>query len=355
MSEYTIGQLVNRFVEQNLYKDQKIYKDSDLRVSSPDTYMGIELEIENWPGGSSFPGFSVHGDNSLRNNGVEWITYPTKLRHMDALLTAFFNKFRLAPLNYSERCSTHVHVNVQDFTPKQLTTLVLLYQLFERLLFNFVEEGRRSNIFCVPWYQAGVTYELVDHIENWDAPHIHGWQKYTALNLLTIEQKGTVEYRHLEGTCDVKRIMTWCNLLGCMHAYAKSHSLDDVKNTIISLNTSSAYDVLLQDVFGEWTQVLQTGHHVIALEEGVLDCKYMLSQPIKAEPKKPKFIDPIATLRTARAAQPRVRVLGGFDPNLVVRNEQVRQLIAAQQADIRAVNDLAAQNVAPAWPARAAR
>ena len=207
MTERTIGQLVARSLDGILWRDQKIYVDSPVPTSNPDIYMGIELEIEGWQWSTgTVPGFSVHNDNSLRNNGLEWITYPTKLRHMEHLLSTFFKKFPVTQDNYSERCSTHVHVNVQDFTPTQLTTLVLVYQLVERLMFRFVGNDRDSNIFCVPWYQAGNTYELVERLKNFDANHIHQWQKYTALNLLTVEQKGTVEYRHLEGTGDVKRL-----------------------------------------------------------------------------------------------------------------------------------------------------
>ena len=281
MTQKLIGQLVNRHISDYLI-DPKIYRESNKVVSNPDLYMGLELEIEGWGYANRFPGLQLQADGSLRNNGVEWITYPTKLRHLEPLLRDFFTKFPLTQeANYSDRTSVHVHVNVQDFTPNQLATLVLLYQLFERLLFNFVSEERRSNIFCVPWYQAGITNDLVNRIESWDYFHLYTWQKYTALNLLAIEQKGTVEYRMLEGTCDVDRIMVWCNMLGAMHAYAKDNDLQAVKDTIVTLNTSSAYDVFLQNVFGEWSAHLLTGAHVIAMEEGVLDCKFMLSKPVK--------------------------------------------------------------------------
>lgn len=281
-----LNQIVNvGRVSDHMHPDDR-YKLTNNPVADGDLIVGLELEIENFVNRpTEYFGFMYHEDNSLRNNGVEWVTTPTKLKFLEPLLQSFFDTAKVSDNNYSERCSVHVHVNCQDMTLEQISNVVLLYQVFERMLFDFVGNDRDKNIFCVPWSQANTCINIYNVISNWDYRQLRNWQKYTALNLLPLMQKGTVEYRHLHGTHDVSKIMTWVNLLCCIHSYAKRANAEELRNTIMELNTSSAYEQLLNGVFAQWVvHLTQHQNHRVSMEAGVLDAKICLSDGSPVRP-----------------------------------------------------------------------
>ena len=191
-------------------------------------------------------------------------------------LEQFFERSKVTEANYSERCSVHVHANCRDLSLDQVSVVALLYQVFEVLLFQFIGADRNKNIFCVPWYETTLTYNVINNLKSGDHHGLKKWQKYTALNLLPLYRYGTVEFRHMAGTNNLKFIIDWCNLIGCLFAYAKEHTLEQTKEWIIDLNTTSAYRDTLQTVFGNWADLLRTPGFEVLLEEGVLNMKYAL-------------------------------------------------------------------------------
>ena len=173
------------------------------------TYVGIECEIENVCNGTYFgihdPYWHKTKDGSLRNNGAEFISIPLKVTRVEQALNILFNQTLSKEVSYSTRTSTHVHINVRTLTLKQLESMVLTYMIFERALFNWIGNDRHKNIYCVPLHdvvlQRNFCKRVLDNNIN--------WEKYTALNLRPIYEKGTVEYRHLEGTNDIKAYRDW--------------------------------------------------------------------------------------------------------------------------------------------------
>lgn len=297
----TIREILDHSPVSRLMMEDASYVQEGPTVASPGTIIGLELEIEGWNGrGTERRGFHFTTDGSLRNGGIEAVTHPTRTKFVYSLLTRFFDHFEVTDENYSERCSTHVHMNVLDFTIEQVAGLALIYQVVERLLFKYVEDSRKSSIFCVPWCQADSKVNLVDVITTGKWRSLKQWSKYTALNLLAITERGTVEYRHLEGTCDVTRIMGWVNILGCIHNAAKEKSLQEIKDNIMELNTSSAYEQFMRGVFKDYTSLLidfSTGYS-IELEQGVMDAKLMLMKSVTAEVNavEPEFAPQLMTL-----------------------------------------------------------
>ncbi len=248
--------------------------------ADPDLMYGIELEIENLPtevdrSDLCVAGMVYHEDGSLRNNGGEYVTKPMKLRELQYVLHQFFMKNKFNEDNYSERCSVHIHANVGDMEWEQVKTLLLVYQVFERSLFSFVGDERDKNIFCVPLYDTNLTKSLIERqglevVGKWKT-----WEKYTALNLLPIFTQTTVEFRHMGGTCDLSRIMLWCNLIGCLFSFAKQESFEEASKYFLSLNTTSGYKEAVFRVFREWSYVLLSSPtHEQDMEDGVLTAKY---------------------------------------------------------------------------------
>lgn len=340
----TIGKYVGIDISSLVFPD-KTYTIGKSPMAGPDVYVGLELEIEGFHGGRSYTGFNFTEDNSLRNHGIEAITMPTKTKFLETLLSGFYGHNKITEANYSERCSTHVHVNVLDFNLEQLACLTLVYQVFERMLFNFIGNDRGKNIFCVPWSQANINTNLVEVILNANWRGLRTWQKYTAMNLLPVQNRGTVEYRHLYGTCDVTLILNWVNLLASMHEYARGSNIEKLKAIVMDLNTSSAYDVFLQSVFGDFTHLLRTGEYKLLMEEGVIDAKLMLTKEtglLKEEIVLPFADEPIASVQrynTLPVSEEYFEEIyqQGFDPINPVVVPQFQQMPAA-----------------PSWPATTA-
>jgi Putative amidoligase enzyme len=243
------------------YRDLEAAGFSIKAASEESQILGIELEIEHALGISSTSGFTATTDGSLRNNGREFVSFPLELSTLIQALSGFFLVNKVTEDNYSERCSVHVHANVQDFTGESLVTLLLVYSTLEELLFEFVGEDRYNNIFCVPLNQTRL-YELSLHHIDWVSHTLsgldrRGWYKYTALNLLPISSQGSVEFRHMPGTRDMVKLIRWLFLITRLLRYARTTPLLDVISTINDLNTSSGYDRYVTDIFGvELSQVL---------------------------------------------------------------------------------------------------
>jgi hypothetical protein len=111
------------------------------------------------------------------------------------------------------------------------------------------------------------------------------WQKYSALNLLPIHELGTVEFRHLGGTCDVKKIMQWVFLLAKMFEYVLSTPYEEVKNEIKCMNTVSNYHEWLERVFGEYMELVQYDGYELDLAQGVIESKLQIVSEGKVKVK----------------------------------------------------------------------
>lgn len=261
----------------NPYNNNKVLP---LQCADPSLLMGLELEIEyvpNWEE-MTVSGMTSVEDGSLRNNGREFLTKPATYSVARNILERFFEKNKLGPDNYSERTSVHVHANCQDLTKDQVAAVCLLYQVFEKLLYAFIGNERDKNIFCIPWDQTMITYSTLDSVLGAKGIQaLKTWQKYTGLNLLPLFSLGTVEFRHMAGTNDLEKISIWLNLIGSLFAYARKHPINDIKDTLINLNSTSAYEDTTHRVFTFWTKhLINVPGYRPFLEEGVLNMKYSL-------------------------------------------------------------------------------
>lgn len=175
--------------------------------------VGVELEIE----AVKNPDACIGGnwktecdiDHSLRNNGREFKFWPDTFESTIAHFEYLHSKLKTGDDPFSERTSVHVHVNCLNFDARQLRELVLMYALVEPLYLNFVGEKRTNSIFCVP-----LNFTTLPDSYKRDISHlIQVWHKYTAFNIMPLKQFGTIEFRHLYGTGDVKIFRTWLSAI----------------------------------------------------------------------------------------------------------------------------------------------
>lgn len=251
---YDYAQLVLNNSVNNVYENLRPIKDP-IRMVDTTTLLGIEIEVENikkdLPPCEFF--WNVKDDNSLRNNGVEFTSTPIRAGQVEHAIM-YYNELVKATNkpDYSNRTSVHVHLNVRDFTLDQLQCLVVLYCLFEKHFFHIAGARREQSIFCVPLYKTQPTGNITQL-----QYFLQNWHKYNALNLGTViggqglPKYGTVEFRHLYGTGDVKIITNWINNILALKQEAMSWKLVDLLKVVRTLNTTSEYVQLYQHTFGD--------------------------------------------------------------------------------------------------------
>lgn len=321
-----------------------------VRCAHPELVCGVELEIENCSENAETylaqigqKLWKMDRDGSLRppERSWEFISKPIQLQHLLPELERFFNLTKFGDANYSDRCSVHMHCNVTDFTQKQLATLALVYVIFEDVLFKFVNHHkaptadgycRDTNIYCIPWNQCRMNFNLVNKIFAQPADAFRQWQKYTALNLIPITTQGTVEWRHMHGTHDMEKLTQWFNLIGAIMKFCQDSAFEDVVETVKVLNDNSAYHQFFDLVLKGYLPFEE--QYQPAMAEGIINAKYSLIswEQFKGKPDTSEMVflnlDIEAQEEPIRIRRERIVAEG--------REERDRQLRAAMQVEQQA-------------------
>lgn len=174
---------------------------------------GLECEVESVAnGGKSFAKFKCVQDGSLRNNGWEYTTaFPNYRAPVVDEFKQLYKDLKLNPKHesFSERTSTHIHVNVSSMEENHARQMILLYALYEEFFFAMVKPCRRDNIHCVPLTETHLPSKYSKTLHEM----LQVWSKYTALNLGRLHDLGTMEFRHLHGTNDAEELNEWMHVL----------------------------------------------------------------------------------------------------------------------------------------------
>jgi hypothetical protein len=247
----------------NLYNYPPLFDYSGVRgripLRSPKTLVGIEVELEGLDrkGDLYTPSWVVVNDGSLKEEGKEFISCPIQTQYLEIELIKLFNSLRSHRI--TQRCSVHVHLNVRDFTYKELFNFLLLYIVFERSLYRFSGD-RWNNIHCVPIY--AFKDFILSFLKNLKLGSIPcKWKKYHGLNLSPIwggesSLLGTVEFRQMGGCTDIQKIMDWINLIVSLKDTAKNIDTETIIQYIKTLNSSKQYGEFALLVFKDWNRLL---------------------------------------------------------------------------------------------------
>lgn len=235
-------------------------------------HCGIEIECEGIT--SPFPANTWHPetDHSLKMNGAELVTLPLSGESFDLFFHEYKAFIKKQPeLTFTHRCSIHVHVNVRDLKLPQFVALVAAYICLEDLFFNEVEPIRRNNSYCTPTADFGLSVN--DLLKRYPYAKENPY-KYGALNFGVASSYGTVEFRHLEGTKDINKIVKWVQLCQDFVEYFALCDPEAVFHAIFDLNSVSFYETFIVEIFGynPWPQLdLQK-----FMERNVAIAKYMV-------------------------------------------------------------------------------
>lgn len=212
---------------------------SDLRgrnVVHEGCKFGIELEVEGVEP-DDVPDelrdyCSVTSDGSLRN-GIELVTTPLTLGQV-AEFAPLYTEWASENVTLSERCSTHIHVNVQDMTEVQFKAFLWLCIAIEPALMSTVSEFRQNNVYCYPVYKTGNLVKSYRTLFENPNNFFTNVPKYCAVGLFRFREYGTVEFRMFDGTTDGEDLIRWCTLLQSIRDKALTStikSLQDRKTT----------------------------------------------------------------------------------------------------------------------------
>lgn len=168
--------------------------------------VGLELEIEanglpqcpQRACGVTKARWTTHADGSLRGEAVEYVLdRPAAITSVPDMVGDIYEAFKTSGtvLNLSNRCSTHVHLNVSDWKVNHLSSFLALWAAIEPALIDWCGVERKTNHFCLGLEDTQAP------IDNWidflrtGFPDFREGLKYTALNIRHLSDFGSLEVR----------------------------------------------------------------------------------------------------------------------------------------------------------------
>lgn len=198
------------------------------REQTGDIGIEIEMEADNIPRAETVSKhWRLEHDPSLRGESGEFVLKkPLTTKQLDgafAELSAAMasNNTRVRP---TYRAGVHVHINVQDLTPKQLVTYIATYLMLEEVLITFCDPSRAGNHFCLRMSDASYSLDVITSMIMSSQLNLLNTEdlRYASINVTSLFKYGSVEFRALESTTDFNRIKTWASILYTLKEFAKT-------------------------------------------------------------------------------------------------------------------------------------
>lgn len=255
-----------------------------------DTLVGLELELEGIGSGmdtykSSY--WNVVGDGSLNESGKEFVfKRPFGGRSIDTALKSI-NKVmeeRGITPQTGVRTSLHVHIDVRDLDNSQYINMILIYLVFEEVLFKYCGEERMTNPFCRPLSQLDTIQRLsLAHDRKGDKggtlsrviSEIRD-RKYCAINLGSTSRFGSIEFRLHKGEYRYPIIRNWINILLRLKEYALNNDVKDWQNLFSDISNQSPTH-FLKEVFKEQGNLLLTEESEGGIYNGMRICQDIIN------------------------------------------------------------------------------
>lgn len=221
--------------------EQRLFELIGKRVRHIGFKCGIEIEIEG--DGTHRPlsdvmreYFLAVNDGSLRN-GIEYVSKPLNTDEYPAAVAAYAAYVRKGAFVCSTRCSTHIHVNVQDLTVQQFKAFMYLSLALEPLLMELVPPHRRENVYCMPAYKTTNVHYMYSRMFNQiekgsitDSRILRSMPKYVGIGLFKLEEYGTVEFRMFPATKQAELLNTFIGVLEEIRETAIHNTVDVLKD-----------------------------------------------------------------------------------------------------------------------------
>jgi hypothetical protein len=243
-------------------------KKTEHRVNTSHRHISLELEISGDDGGGAdyvVPAAErwddpIVEDGSLPDSGYEINSNPSSgdvfIRHIEDLC----NGLSAAGANVDRCCGMHCHVSATDYSYFDLFKLCKLYRVIEDGMFACVAQSRQSNRYTK---RCGYSYDFRHYVTfkkdlisalygsesllpSYDKKkpstrshrgksrltpmtEKYGHERYNALNLHSFFYRGTVEFRHHQGTTKASKATHWGMLCASVLDAAQRLTVADIE------------------------------------------------------------------------------------------------------------------------------
>lgn len=191
--------------------------------------IGVEIEVEgrNLPRCVKY--WRNEQDGSLK--GEETAEYvlgkPYDLHGVDEALNyldQLYNECGTVVDN-SVRAGVHIHINCQALTITQLYNYITTYLLLENLLVHWCGEFREGNLFCLrtcdaEWMLGTLKAAARDPKHQFRQRFHRDDLRYSSMNVKALGDYGSLEFRAMRGTRDLKLIYKWAETLFNLRQFA---------------------------------------------------------------------------------------------------------------------------------------
>jgi hypothetical protein len=232
-----------------------------LNVPEKDGDVGIEIEVE----GSNLPpaplGWRKERDASLKAaESAEYVMRsPVPIAELRESLDRLRGSFKMnnAVIDDSYRAGIHTHINVQKLTIKQLMNFVALFLIMEECLVDYCAPSRRGNHFCLRAKDAEYFIQLLWRTcEEGNLKLLHTDDiRYSAMNLKSLFDYGSVEFRSLESTQDYEKIALWAEMLYNLREQAVKFSSPD--KVMEAISGAGDYKNFVQEIMNKWFPIIE--------------------------------------------------------------------------------------------------
>lgn len=234
-----------------------------VEIEAEGTHLPVELD-KHW---------SVHNDGSLQA-GFEAKEYvmrgPASLEGVKEALDYLDSVYKSNRTTVKETMTSgvHVHVNVQDYTPKELFTFMTTYFILEELLIKFCGDHREGNHFCLRAKDAEwIINELVDSARTHKFGNLKNDNiRYCSLNPCSLFKYGSIEFRAMRGTRDLDAIYTWVKILDRVRLSAKNFPDPAEVAKLMSIGGESQF---VRTVLGEYADMFLVPGYKQMVKDGV--------------------------------------------------------------------------------------
>lgn len=241
----------------------------------PEQLIGVEIEVETYPGvvhpTNLIPYWNKIRDGSLRNGNEYVLSQPLK---GDALSRAIYELFHEAVLTRSTTGSTHVHIDMMEesTTPETIKVMVMLAYILEPAVFAIADPGREwcgytNKLSSAPDALIGSVFATDDDESYRELRLLCGDNyrvgRYYGLNLLALQEHGSIEFRYFPTATSVDDVIEWVSLVQSFKKAALE--LGTISQLLDTVNSVDLYDSFLSNYFGQWKEVfLATVPHYTA-------------------------------------------------------------------------------------------
>ena len=242
--------------------------------------IGIEIEVEGIRWVEIPPYWRTIEDGSLRDGFELVLRQPLTGKDLEDALDHAERELQDKEMPDSPRTSVHVHIDVRDATFEEIRSLLFLYAVFEDHFFLMGGEQRKDSFYCAPWSTSSAQMKAVQMLLNARNRGLAGLgNKYSALNIQTMQNYGSVEFRMHQGTTNMDDIRKFIQDIYALRSYVKGNAREDLMDYLNEYSRDGAKS-LFRDIFGRDTNI----NHDVTMRS---------AQALVAKPVTPEFIEKV--------------------------------------------------------------